>query len=194
MSTRGIIAIENPDKTCRAIYVHFDMYLDGGGLCLISHYTTPERVEQLLALGGLSALGDKLSEDDPETDAQDVCIAYHRDYGEDYEAPDEWKSTDELLANAHERYWAEYVYLFRDGEWVFDTPYHPKGWRSVRQTLRMESRKKLTLLPDDEMTFSVEPGRFGDLILTAECHKDDSGRKISIGIRLDQIPETCSTR
>ena len=24
MSTRGIIAIENPDKTCRAIYVHFD--------------------------------------------------------------------------------------------------------------------------------------------------------------------------
>lgn len=26
MSTRGIIAIEDPDKTCRAVYVHFDMY------------------------------------------------------------------------------------------------------------------------------------------------------------------------
>ena len=52
----------------------------------------------------------------------------------------------------------------------------------------------LTLLPDKEMNFSVEPGRFGDLILTAECHKDDSGRKISVGIRLDQIPPTCSSR
>ena len=50
MSTRGIIAIEDPDKTCRAIYVHFDMYLDGGGICLTPHYTTPDRVEKLLGL------------------------------------------------------------------------------------------------------------------------------------------------
>ena len=34
MSTRGIIAIEDPNKTCRAIYVHFDMYLDGAGLAV----------------------------------------------------------------------------------------------------------------------------------------------------------------
>ena len=90
MSTRGVIAFENPDdKTCRSIYVHFDMYLDGAGITLTQHYTTPERVEKLLALGGLSALGDKLSKDDPEPDAQDVCIAYHRDYHEEYDAPDE---------------------------------------------------------------------------------------------------------
>jgi len=143
MSTRGVIAFENPDdKTCRAIYVHFDMYLDGAGLCLINHYTTPERVEQLLALGGLSALGDKLSEDDPEPEAQDVCIAYHRDYGEEYDAPDEWESADKLLEQAHHMYWAEYVYVFRDGEWVFDTPYHPQGWRPVKQTLQKLQEEK----------------------------------------------------
>lgn len=136
MSTRGIIAIEDPDKTCRAVYVHFDMYLDGAGICLTQHYTAPERVEKLLALGGLSALGDKLSEDDPEPDAQDVCIAYHRDYGEEYEAPDEWKSADELLANAHESYWAEYVYLFRDGKWYVNTTYRPKEWRLVEEVLK----------------------------------------------------------
>lgn len=136
MSTRGIIAMETPNKTCRAIYVHFDMYLDGAGLCLINHYTTPERIEQLLALGGLSVLGGKLSEDDSEPEAQDVCIAYHRDRGEEYYAPEEWKSADDLLANAHERYWVEYVYLFRNGEWVFDTPYRPQGWRSVKQALQ----------------------------------------------------------
>lgn len=52
----------------------------------------------------------------------------------------------------------------------------------------------LILLPDNEMNFSVKPDYSGCLILTAECHKDDSGRKISFSIRLDQIPRTCSTR
>ena len=103
MSTRGIIAVEDPDKTCRAIYVHFDMYLDGAGICLTQHYTTPERVEKLLALGGLSALGDKLSNDDPEPEAQDVCIAYHRDYGESYKAPCVWETADKLLEQELER-------------------------------------------------------------------------------------------
>ena len=139
MSTRGVIAFENPEnKTCRSIYVHFDMYLDGAGIALTSHYTTPERVEQLLALGGLSALGDKLSKDDPEPEAQDICIAYHRDYGESYKAPRVWETADKLLDQASDIYWAEYVYLFRDGEWYFDTPYRPQGWRSVKQTLQEE--------------------------------------------------------
>ena len=52
----------------------------------------------------------------------------------------------------------------------------------------------LFLLPDNEMNFSVEPDHSGCLILTAECHKDESGRKISFSIRLDQIPPTCSSR
>ena len=138
MSTRGVIAIENPDKTCRSIYVHFDMYLNGGGLCLTHHYATPERVEKLLALGGLSALGDRLSEDDPEPEAQDTCVAYHRDCGEPYEAPDVWESAEKLLAQAAHVYWAEYVYLFLNGEWFYDTPYHPQGWRSVKQALQGE--------------------------------------------------------
>ena len=139
MSTRGVIALENPDdKTCRSIYVHFDMYLDGAGITLTQHYTTPERVEQLLTLGGLSALGDKLSKDDPEPEAQDVCIAYHRDYGESYKAPRVWETADKLLDQASDIYWAEYVYLFRDGEWYFDTPYRPQGWRPVKQTLQEE--------------------------------------------------------
>jgi len=34
MLTRGLIAIEDADKTCRSIYVHFDMYPGGAGICL----------------------------------------------------------------------------------------------------------------------------------------------------------------
>ena len=134
MSTRGIIAIEKPDKTCRAVYVHFDMCLDSAGICLTQHYTAPERVKKLLALGDLYSLGGKLSKDDPEPEAQDVCIAYHRDYGQpySYKAPRAWETADKLLDQASDIYRAEYVYLFRDGEWVFDTPYRPQGWRSVK--------------------------------------------------------------
>ena len=74
MSTRWIIAIEKPDKTCRAIYVHFDMYPDGAGICLTQHYTAPERIEQLLALGGLSSLGGKLSKDSIPVKTQQVEV------------------------------------------------------------------------------------------------------------------------
>ena len=83
MSTRGLIAIEAADRSCRSIYVHFDMYPSGAGVCLNAHYNTKERIEALFALGDLSGLGGRLSNDDPEPDAQDVCHAYHRDYGEE---------------------------------------------------------------------------------------------------------------
>ena len=57
MSTRGLIAIEAADRSCRSIYVHFDMYPSGAGVCLNAHYNTKERIEALFALGDLSGLG-----------------------------------------------------------------------------------------------------------------------------------------
>lgn len=135
MSTRGVIAIEQQDKSCRAIPVQYDMYLDGGGRTLIDHYTTPERVKQLLALGSLAVLGGKLSADDPESNATQICEAYHRDLHERLRGASLWASAEELVDCAKEFFWAEYVYLFRNGEWYFDTPYKKQGWHSVKQIL-----------------------------------------------------------
>ena len=59
MSTRGIIAIEKPDKTCRAVYVHFDMCLDSAGICLTQHYTAREAVA--LANQGLLAAPERIT-------------------------------------------------------------------------------------------------------------------------------------
>lgn len=28
------------------------------------------------------------------------------------------------------------IIAFRNGEWVFNTPYRPQGWRSVKQVLQ----------------------------------------------------------
>ena len=136
MSTRGLIAIEAADRSCRSIYVHFDMYPSGAGVCLAKHYKTPERVERLLALGDLSSLGDRLSTDDSEPDAQDICRAYHRDYGEKLCPPRVWADADEMLAQAEDVCWAEYVYLFRNGKWYVNTTYHPKEWRLVEEVLK----------------------------------------------------------
>ena len=33
-------------------------------------------------------------------------------------------------------YWAEYVYLFRNGKWYVNTPYRPKEWRLVEEVLK----------------------------------------------------------
>lgn len=136
MSTRGLIAIEAADRSCRSIYVHFDMYPSGAGVCLNAHYNTKERIEALFALGDLSGLGGRLSNDDPEPDAQDVCHAYHRDYGEKLCPPRVWADADEMLARAEDAYWAEYVYLFRDGKWYVNTTYRPREWRLVEEVLK----------------------------------------------------------
>lgn len=57
MSTRSRIAIEEDDGSIRSIYCHFDGYPEGVGAILKKHYTDPQKIEKLLELGDLSALG-----------------------------------------------------------------------------------------------------------------------------------------
>ena len=78
MATRSRIAIENQDGTVTSIYCHFDGYLEHNGKILQNHFTNREKVEQLIALGDLSCLGEDIEEGAPDT------IAYHRDRGEDF--------------------------------------------------------------------------------------------------------------
>ena len=141
MSTRGLIAIEKPDKSCISSYAHYDCYPSGAGRILLDHYESGEKAEALLALGFLSALGERLSpapgeKHDYENPLPNVCIAYHRDRGEEFRPPTVWPNANDMLAKAADRFWAEYVYLFRDGKWYVDAAYQPKGWRLVEDVLR----------------------------------------------------------
>jgi hypothetical protein len=74
MSTRSRIAIEKQDGTVDSIYCHFDGYLSNNGEKLQNHYSTKEQLEQLIALGDISSLGNDVKE----------TVAYHRDRGEDF--------------------------------------------------------------------------------------------------------------
>jgi len=141
MSTRGLFAIQDADGKCRSIYAHFDCYPSGAGRILVDHYNTAKKVEALLSLGFLSAIGERLAPDpgechDYDNPADDVCIAYHRDRGEKLRLPTVWNDADEMLSEASDKFWAEYCYLFRDGKWYVDSTDHPHGWRLVLEVLR----------------------------------------------------------
>jgi hypothetical protein len=59
MSTNATIAMAHPGTdTIEYIYLHWDGYIhNGAGETLAMHYTTPEKVKKLMALGDLSILG-----------------------------------------------------------------------------------------------------------------------------------------
>lgn len=89
MSTNSTITIKRIDGTETGIYCHHDGYIEGVGVTLQLAYNTAEKVEELLKLGDLSTLGYYTEPKagtvhDFEHPQESVCVAYHRDRGEEY--------------------------------------------------------------------------------------------------------------
>ena len=141
MGTRSMIAIQNPySKDVRAVYCHWDGYLEHNGSLLQKHYSASPKVNNLIALGDLSSLrpeiGDKhlfssLQIDDKaeraayEETVKDMCTFYTRDRGED--APFKVFPTLKKAETYFEGSWCEYLYVFKykksddyqSGEWHY---------------------------------------------------------------------------
>ena len=138
MGTRSMIAIENPhSKAVKAIYCHWDGYLQHNGSILNEHYSNSPKVNNLIALGDLSSLRPEIgvqhafsSLDVPkeEQEAYDKehgnsCTFYTRDRGED--APYKHFESAKAALEYYEGSWCEYFYLFRydadleSGKWFF---------------------------------------------------------------------------
>lgn len=95
------------DGRVRSVYCHHDGYLEGVGRTLLDHYTDPDKIDSLLALGDLSSLGD-----DPETPGE--CIAYMRDHGEtDCPATESINLDDALAIDTSQ----EFYYVWENGSW-----------------------------------------------------------------------------
>lgn len=132
MSTNSTIAKKNADGTYTAIYCHWDGYPDHNGRILLEHYNDEGRINELLALGSLSILGDVIGEkvdfdtysahSQPDKPAQ--CVAYMRDRGEKDETARHFKT----LASYNKYAQQEYNYLFDNGVWtVTDHRDEPKN-------------------------------------------------------------------
>ena len=138
MGTRSMIAIQNPyNRTVRAVYCHWDGYLEHNGAILQKHYSNSPKVNNLVALGDISSLRPEIGEkhafsrlETPMDDAAydklygDMTTYYGRDRGE---TGTEFKVFD-TLKEAEEHYtWSEYFYCFKYtkasdytvGEWHF---------------------------------------------------------------------------
>lgn len=125
MSTRSYIVIERKKKDgtkwYEGIYCHHDGYPSWNGRILQENYQDRKLVEELIRLGDMSSLKEKLcptagkesehSFDHPE---KNVCVFYGRDRGEEGVEPKE-VSLKELASNI----WIEYVYIYTlDGKWM----------------------------------------------------------------------------
>lgn len=116
MGTRSCIAVQHGD-VIKAIYCHWDGYLEHNGRILHEHYTS-ERANYLVALGDLSSLQMLMEPSDSEHSAArpepDVCVFRGRDFGE----KDCEFQTFDNIAEVMESYdGCEYFYLMRNGQW-----------------------------------------------------------------------------
>ena len=96
MSTRSYIAKKLKDNTYKYIYCHSDGYLEHNGVILNKYYSKESEVDELLALGSISCLGNYPGDDDASRPddveynkwyrrGMNQCIAYHRDMGREFE-------------------------------------------------------------------------------------------------------------
>ena len=134
MATRSNIAQLLPDGRVKVIYCHCDGYPEGVGRMLEKHYNTPDRVNDLMALGGLWQLRQYLYPTGPHIEGAReprVTIALGRDCGE----PDRQAHThtDRAAWRAAMALDIEYCYL-----WLPRTVTHPEtgaagGWLRMRE-------------------------------------------------------------
>ena len=104
MGTRSFVGVMVGDK-CRAIYVHYDGYLSGVGAEL-QDYKTQAEVEELIADGDRSSLTD----------------GFYKERGETGVNPKNYATFAELF-EAADGCWAEWYYVFKDGEWYCGNTY-----------------------------------------------------------------------
>ena len=116
MSTRSRIGILNANGSTDTVYCHSNGYPEHQMPILTAHYNTVEKVEDLLDLGDLSILKEKIAPDKGvphgfayDERAENVTVAYHRDRGEPLTPAQHHRSIAALKASD----WSiEYFYLF----------------------------------------------------------------------------------
>jgi hypothetical protein len=152
MGTRSMIAIQNPySKDIRAVYCHWDGYLEHNGAILAKHYAASPKVNNLIALGDISSLRPEIGEkhafsrletpmDDEAYDKLygDMTTFYGRDRGED--TP--FKVFPTLKAAEDHYGWSEYYYCFKydkrddyqSGEWHYKKA--GERWKKLAPAIR----------------------------------------------------------
>jgi hypothetical protein len=116
MGTRSTIALEYADGTVGQVYCHWDGYLEHNGMILYKHYSDPFKVRELLDLGDLSSLGERIGSQHAFDKAPEgECTFYKRDRKENGVNQKMYADYDNYV-RCHQYEEFEYI-LRRDGFW-----------------------------------------------------------------------------
>ena len=150
MGTRSFIIVANPKGDFTGSYCHWDGYPSHNGKLLLEHYNSKAKARELVRLGGLSSLGERAKPINPEAHRfdrkeQGTTVAYHRDRGEPWETVKP-ATADTLtsLAWLADGSGCEYVYLFWNGHWSYNTignALEGKAWEPLTQENTADERQ-----------------------------------------------------
>jgi hypothetical protein len=123
MSTRSAIGIKHGDRI-KAVYCHYDGYLEYVGRVLNTYYQDSVKVNGLIAQGDMSSIGADIGEKHPFNDRSEYieewiarqCTFYSRDRGEDNVDFRSFASEQDF-ARHYDASGAEYFYLYDHGVW-----------------------------------------------------------------------------
>lgn len=120
MGTRSAIGIKHGDVV-RAVYCHYDGYLEHNGLILATHYTNSVKVNKMISLGDMSVLDQEIEPTDEthsfENRQEGVTVFYGRDRGEGNVDFRTFQSEQDFLENFNAG--EEFHYLFKNGAWYY---------------------------------------------------------------------------
>ena len=129
MGTSANIGIKMPDGKIKAIYCGCNGYIEQVGLTLAEKYNSVKKINELMNLGNIHVLGDKIGSKHSlhkKKINDNSTSAYHRDGGYSWNdnSPDIHNSQEDYIYSANDQ-GAEYTYLWQNGEWlVYKYNYH----------------------------------------------------------------------
>lgn len=129
MATRSYIGKEIGTNQYQVIYCGHDGYLDHVGRILHECYTTPERVDRLIALNEINSLGERLPDERGEGDVTEK----YQDA-----RPSAVCTKEELESMAADMFVADYVYLFtKEEKWICYQGINKGGqWSDLEEMLQ----------------------------------------------------------
>lgn len=126
MGTRSLIGVQTGDGV-RAVYCHWDGYIEGVGNTLKEFYNAPHRVEELISLGGMSSLREYLPSEKikdivkaKSVDAygwpEEVTQPYHLWRGDSLDI--DWFTLSMYFDKESDIMGSEFRYLFDGKQWI----------------------------------------------------------------------------
>ncbi len=153
MGTRSAIGIKHGD-VIKAVYCHWDGYVEYNGQVLGYFYTNSVKVNRLIALGDLSSLGAEIGTkhdfmhrwaDDEHVAVGDTDFVVNPEctyYGRDRDDPSPFRTflNEKDFINHYDTMGAEYFYLFDHGVWYVSA--YGRDFQPLHEMLMLPQHKE----------------------------------------------------